>query len=169
MRTKVKNTMTISGWDEANDALRQIGENDRDILAAENVMNEQIANAKAAADAKSSGLRENSKMLAQALKEFATLHRSDMGKLKSRKLMFGTLSFRQSTKVILPRGADEIQDVIDRLHAEGMKDCVIHQPDKVDKNALRKYSDDKILSVGATVKVSETFGYEVDAEKIETL
>lgn len=169
MRNRVKSAMTIGSWDEANEALRQIGENDRDILAVENVMNEQIASAKQAADAKCTSLREGTKMIAQALKEFATLHRVDMGKLKSRQLMFGTLSFRQSTKIGLPSGADGIQEVVDRLNAMDMKDCIIHQPDKVDKNALRKYSSDKILSVGATVKVSETFGYEVDTEKIDKL
>lgn len=166
MRKRVEGAQVIGNWDEANDALRQIGENDRDITAAETVMNEQIANAKAAAEAKCATLREHSSMLARALKEFATRHRADMGKLKSKQLTFGTISFRLSSKVILPGGEAELQAIIDNLLAGGMNDCVVIQPPKIDKNALKRYDEDLIQMVGASLKTSETFGYEVDAEKI---
>lgn len=169
MRTKVKDAVSFGSWEEVNDALRQIGENNRDIAAAENVMNEQIANAKAAAEAKCANLRANTNMLAQALETFATTHRADMGKLKSRQLTFGTVSFRLSSKIGLPTGADELEAIVKRLRMEGMADCIVQPPPKVSKDALRKYSDEKIISIGATVKTKETFGYEIDCEEIAKL
>ena len=169
MRNKVKNSMTISSWEEANEALRQIGENSRDITAAETVMNEQISNAKAAAEAKCSSLRDGSNMLALALKEFATLHRADMGKRKSKQLTFGTVSFRQSTQAVLPRGADEVEKIVTRLLAAGMDDCVIQPPAKVDRNAIKKYSAEMVAGVGVQLRVKEEFGYELDEAEIAKL
>lgn len=166
-RKAIKNAIQFESWDEVNEALRQIGENERDIVAAENVMNEQIAAAKLAADTKTAVLRENTNMLALALKEFATTHRADMGKGKSKALTFGVVSFRQSTRVILPAGKDALAGIVARLRALGMHDCVVQPAAKVDKNVLRKYTTEKILEAGATVKSGETFGYEIDATKIE--
>ena len=166
-RKTVKSAVQLTSWDDVNEALRQIGENERDIIAAENIMNEQIAAAKLAAEAKTAALRENTGMLALALQEYATAHRKDMGDAKSKTMTFGTVSFRQSTSVVLPKGADLLAGIVARLRALGMTDCIVQPPAKIDKNALKKYSPDKIIEAGASIKTGESFGYDVDKTKIE--
>lgn len=166
-RKMVKSAIQLTNWDEANEALRQIGENERDIIAAENIMNEQIAAAKLAAETKTAALRQNMGMLALALKEFATTHRADMGKAKSKALVFGSISFRQSTSVVLPKGKDALAGIIARLRSLSMLDCIVQPPAKVDKNALKKYSAERIIEAGASIKTAETFGYDIDMTKIE--
>lgn len=166
MRRKVTSAIQLTSWDEVNDTLRQIGEHQRDIAATENVMNEQIANAKTAAEAKAAPLREGIKMLELAIREFATGHRKDMGKLKSKALTFGVVSFRQSTKVSLPAARSKLDAIIEKLLERGMRECVVRPEPRVDKNALKKYKPDEIIAVGASIQTDETFGYEIDATKI---
>ena len=111
MRNKVTPAIQLQSWDEANDALRKIGENQRDMIAAENILNEQIATAKAAAESKITPLRESTKRLEAALKDFALANRSDMGKLKSKQMTFGVVSFRQSTKISIPGALAKITTI----------------------------------------------------------
>ena len=46
-RRKVICALQLENWQQADDALRQIGEDRRDLAAIETVMNERIADAKA--------------------------------------------------------------------------------------------------------------------------
>lgn len=169
MRNKVKNIVQLTSWEEVNDVLRQIGEHQRDMTAAENILNEQIASAKAAAEVQIAPLRENVKSLEMAVKEYATGNRADMGKLKSKQLTFGIVSFRQSTKISLPAAAAKLAVIIEKLRERGMHECVVQPEPKVDKNALRKYKPDEIIAVGASIQQEETFGYEIDSTKISQL
>ena len=167
-RQKVPETLIhLENWQDADDALRTIGEHMRDIAAVENVMNEQIAAAKAAAEAKARPAKEQIALLETALRVYTTEHRDDLGKAKSKALNFGTVSFRKSTKVKLPTAVTKLKAIIDALRAKGMTDC-INQPDpKVDKEALKKYPASEIIAVGASLVVDDVFGYDVDMERIQ--
>lgn len=165
-RQKVRSALTLGSWKEADEALRQIGENRRDIAAIENVMNEQIADAKAAADAKVRPIREQTAMLETAIRDYSIAHRADMGKSKSKTMTFGKVSFRQSTRLILPRGAEKVKAIIEELLRRGMKACVVYPEPKIDKEALKKYSPTEIADIGAKLEVEDVFGYEVDEEAL---
>ena len=96
-------------------------------------------------------------MLEQALREFAMLHRADLGKAKSRTLTFGKVGFRQSTRLTLPRGVEKIKTIIEELLRRGMKECVVYPEPKIDKDALKKYSAGEIAEVGAKLEVEDVF------------
>ena len=103
-RKTIKNAITLGSWAECDEALRKMGENNRDILAAENVMNEQIASARKLATDRTRTLIEQNADYAAALERFALAHRGDFGNGKTKALNFGSVSFRQSTRVKLPNG-----------------------------------------------------------------
>ena len=166
-RRKVTCALQLENWQQADDALRQIGEDRRDLAAIENVMNERIADAKADAEAKGRPIKDHIAMLEQALREFAMLHRADLGKAKSRTLTFGKVGFRQSTRLTLPRGVEKVKTIIEELLRRGMKECVVYPEPKIDKGILGKYPPADIIAVGAGVKVLDTFWYEPDREKLE--
>ena len=139
-RRKVICALQLENWQQADDALRQIGEDRRDLAAIENVMNERIADAKADAEAKGRPIKDHIAMLEQALREFAMLHRADLGKAKSRTLTFGKVGFRQSTRLTLPRGVEKVKTIIEELLRRGMKECVVYPEPKIDKDALYFFS-----------------------------
>ena len=166
-RQKVRCALTLNSWQQADDALRQIGENRRDLASIETMMNERIADAKADAEAKGRPIKDHIAMLEQALREFAMLHRADLGKAKSRTLTFGKVGFRQSTRLTLPRGVEKIKTIIAELLRRGMKECVVYcRRPKIDKEALKKYSAGEIAEVGAKLEVEDVFGYDVDEEAL---
>lgn len=162
-RQRVKNVIQLNSWNEVDEALRQIGENNRDLTAIENVMNEQIASAKANADAKARPLKEQTALLELAIETFTRKNRNDMGKAKSKILTFGKVSFRISTRVKIPTAKDKVAAIISQLRARGMNDCVTIPDPKIDKEALKKHSAEEIASVGAVLEVEDVFGYEVDS------
>ena len=97
MARKKLNMITLHSWQECDAALRSIGENLRDIAAIENVMNEQIASAKAAATDKAAPLKEQVAELELALRDYAQTHRDDMDGRKSKLLTFGSVGFRRQS------------------------------------------------------------------------
>ena len=167
MARKRTNMITLHSWRECDDALRQIGEHTRDIRAVENVMNEQIAAAKAAADAKAAPLYEQIRELEWAIEDFALANRKDMDNgLKSKTLTFGTVGFRRSAKIVLPGAKEQQAAVIARLKALGMHDCIKQSEPRVDKEVLKKYSEEMIMSVGAKLLAEDIFRYEISDETI---
>lgn len=165
-RKSIRNSVTLASWAECDDALRKIGENTRDILAAENLMNEQIASARAIATERTKPLAEENAQLAAALERFSLAHRGDFGTAKTKALNFGSVSFRQSSRIKLPADKGLLRSIIERLRALGMTDCIKESEPRVDKDALRKYGAERIAEIGATLSVEETFGYEINGERI---
>lgn len=167
MARKKLNLITLHSWQECDEALRSIGENMRDVAAIENVMNEQIANAKSIASGKAAPLKEQIAELELALRDYAMAHRDDMDGRKSKSLTFGSVGFRRSTRITLPGAKEKVAAIVARLGAKGMTDCIVQPDARVDKDALKKYSAEQIAEIGATLTVEDVFGYDVNAETLK--
>ena len=167
MARKKLNMITLHSWQECDEALRTIGEHQRDIAALESVMNEQIANAKTIAADRAAPLKSQVAELELALRDYAQTHRDDMDGRKSKLLTFGSVGFRRSTRISLPSAKEKVAAIVARLRAKDMADCVVQPEPRVDKDALKKYGAEQIAEVGATLIVEDVFGYDVDAAKLE--
>lgn len=164
-RKKVENIKPFAGWDEADEALREIGELQRVIEAAEHRMQEAIDAAKENAGAETQDSRLKISELEQRLSAFADSRREEFSKIKSRELSFGFVGYRKSTKLTLPRGG-KLAELMRKLQERKMGDCIIHPPAKIDKEALKKYPPGEILEVGAGLEILDTFWYECKREEI---
>ena len=106
--------------------------------------------------------------LERELKDFVTEHRADMGKTKSKTLTFGEVSFRLSTAISLPRAKDKLEEIVRKLKARKMLDCIVTK-EEVSKEALKKYGEDTVNAVGATWKQKDVFGYEVNLARLQQI
>lgn len=168
MARKRVDTEILLNWDGVSSALAQIGGIDREIKRAEIEMQQKIDAAKAdTADACRPMLEQKARIEAQ-IAAYADAHRDELGDKKSRTLYFGSIGYRKSSKVILPRGAAKIAEIVIRLRARGMKDCIVSKPETVDKEALKKYDAKDIAEVGARLDIKDAFWYEVDQEHLPT-
>lgn len=167
-RKRVIEPPSIKSWEDANEALRQIAEATLAISDIEGEMNKQILGAKKAAEEQSKPYKDRVANLERELKEFVTENRGDMGKAKSKTLTFGEVSFRLSTAISLPRAKDKIEEIVRRLKARTMMDCIIVK-EEVSKEALKKYGEDVVTAVGATWKQSDVFGYELNLARLEQI
>lgn len=151
---------TLNSWDEADGALHDIGLIDIKLAEIEGVMGAEILAAKQTAKEKAARHLERKKALELALKEWTELHRDEI-KGKTRKLTFGSVGFRLSTKVVIKLMAYTIQI----LKQIGRTDC-IRIKEEADKEMLATLDDKTLARVGASRKMEDAFGYEVDIQKI---
>lgn len=167
-RTRVIEAPRLKSWEDVNDALRQIAEAQIALGDIESEMQKQVLGAQKIAEAESKPYQDSIAKLEREIKDYVTDHREDMGKTKSRTLTFGEVSFRLSTSISLPRAKEKVEEIIRRLKARKMTDCIIVE-EKVSKEALKKYGEDTVNAVGATWKQKDVFGYDVFVAKLEQI
>lgn len=151
----------LKTWEEVDVCLKEVADAENEIIAIEAAMNKQIAEIKKDAEDRARQHKDGIKVNESKIKEFTTANR-DALKGKSRPLTFGTVGFRQSTKLLLP---SEINDVIRKLREHGMFDCVVVK-ENVDKDAIKKYSEDEIIAIGGYLQKTDTFWYETDKDAL---
>lgn len=165
-RKQVTETQSLKNWADVDSALREIAENNIALGDIEAEMNRQIIGAKKVAEQESKPHADRIAKLERDIKEFVTDHRSDLGKAKSKALTFGEVGFRLSTTVSIPKAKEKITEIIRRLKARQMNDCLVVE-EKISKDNLKKYGEDTVLAVGAGWKQKDVFGYDVFRDKIE--
>ena len=164
-RVRIEETK-LKSWDEVDGALKQIGECQRSICSIEGKMNDKINQVKQKAEDEAKEYKEKIKGLEAQVKEFVEDNRDDLGNKKTKELNFGKLGYRKSTKISLPKAATKVAEIIKKLKSFGMTDCVVAPPEKIDKDALKKYPANDIIKVGAGLKVDDVFWYEANEETL---
>lgn len=167
-RKRVIEAPSLKSWEDVNDALRQIAEAQIALGDIESDMQKQILGAQQIAESESKPYNDSIAKLEREIKEFVSDHREDLGKLKSKTLTFGEVGFRLSTSVVLPRAKEKLEEIIRRLKARQMTDCIVVE-EKISKDNLKKYGKDTVAAVGATWKQKDVFGYEVNIAKLEQI
>ena len=131
-------------------------------------MQKQIIGAQKAAEQQSKPYNDRIAALEREVKEFVTEHRDEMGKAKSKTLTFGEVGFRISTSISLPRAKEKLEEIIRKLKARQMTDCIVVK-EEVSKEALKKYGEDTVNAVGATWKQKDVFGYDLNLARLEQI
>jgi phage host-nuclease inhibitor protein Gam len=154
----------LKSWDDVNRALMEIAKGEIEIAQIEGDMNIKINEIKEQAERQSAPIRAAIETVSKQLKTFAELNRPDFGKVKSRKLTFGTVGFRASQSIVVKTAL--MQKIIDNLRKLDMSDCV-KVTETVNKEVLATYPDEKIIASGATIKKDDTFWYETDKQSLQ--
>ena len=158
-RKRVIEAPALKNWEDVDGALKEIAEAQLAIGDIEAELNRQINGAKAVAARESKPHHDRIAKLERDLKDFVEEHRT-------RTLNFGEVGFRLSTSVSIPKAKEKVAEIIRRLKARQMTDCIIVE-EKISKDALKKYGEDTVNAVGATWKQKDAFGYEAYSEKLE--
>ena len=165
-RKRVIEAPSLKSWEDVNDALRQIAEATIALGDIESEMQKQIVGAQKVAEQQSKPYNDRIAKLEREIKDFVTEHRDEMGKAKSKSLTFGEVSFRLSTSISLPRAKEKLEEIIRKLKARQMTDCIVVK-EEVSKEALKKYGEDTVNAVGATWKQKDVFGYDLNLARLE--
>lgn len=153
----------LKSWDDVNLNLKEIAECELELENIEVEMNKKIQDFKLESEMNAKQYQDRIAKLSQEVKEYTETHRDEI-KGKTKVLNFGSLGFRQSTKIII-RNA---KAVLMALKARKMFDC-IQVKETVLKEKLKDYPDDVIVAVGAGKKVEDTFWFETDREKLKAV
>lgn len=151
----------LKNWEEVDACLKVMGDAENRISVITAEMNAAIAEAKKAAEEKAAQYKEMIKQNEGKIKEFTTVRKEEL-KGKSRQLTFGTVGFRQSTKLLLPQDTGE---VILKLRENGMVDC-INVKETINKDTVKSYPEEDILRIGGYLQRADSFWYETDKDTL---
>lgn len=149
-------TPMLESWDAVDNALKTIAAANNELSVINGSMNMQIDALKEASDNMAKPYKEEIKKQELLIKEFVQANKLDM-KGKSRKLTFGTVGFRMSTKLGLPK---DIKKVIAALRKLGMNDCIATK-ESINKDVLKTYDEKEIIKVGGKLNKEDIFYYEI--------
>lgn len=152
---------TFETWEDLDQALREVGEIDRELGLLEAGQNEAIDRIKAGTKEQAAPLHDRKGALELAMKEFCEANRGEFAKVKTRQLTFGAVGFRLSTKVVIKKVADTLQALKDL----GLAQC-IRTREEPDKEAMKNLSSETLAEVGAALKTENAFGYEINLERL---
>lgn len=151
----------LESWEEVDSTLKKIREAELEVSRISADMEKCIMDIKENTEKQISPYKNEVKKLELQIKEFVSLNKDEL-KGKSREMTFGTVGFRMSTKLVLPKVVDKM---IKQLKKLGMGDCVTVK-ESVNKDILKTYDEKTILMVGASLKKEDTFWYETKQEEI---
>lgn len=151
----------LTSWEQVDECLKVMSdaENQLSVITAD--MNAAIAQAKKEAEERAAQYKDMIKQNEGKIKEFTTIRKEEL-KGKSRQLTFGTVGFRQSTKLLLP---SDTAEVILKLRENGMADC-INVKETINKDTVKSYPEEEILKIGGYLQRSDTFWYETDKDSL---
>ncbi len=150
----------IENWAEADKLLRRTGTLQLQIEKLQNDAAADINNRKARLVSATKVLQADIEHRRASLEAFATAHKADFGKARSRKLNFGTVGWRQTTSIGITKKTT-VQLIREVLSAARAKLCIIVK-ETVSKDGLGKLTDEELAELGARRKVKDDFFVEPD-------
>lgn len=159
---KAKGLLVFRSWDEVNQALKELGDIDRNVTRIEADMNRKINEIKADAERDAATHLDRKAKLEKNIQEFTESYSEEFKTSKSKKFLYGTVGFRKSSKITLKN----VKAIIEALKQNRMSDCII-TTEKINKDELAKYEDAALEKVGAKRKAKDDFFYEISNERVD--
>lgn len=167
-KSKPEIPQIVENNEQADGVLAELSTIQQKIKEIEVEQQEAIDFAKTQAMQKSLALLARKKELETALGVYAKLNKSILfDKKKSLELAFGTLGFRASSEIAIQKGIKEGM-VISKLKEFNFLDGV-KTTEKINRDAMSSWSNEKLETVGLERKEKDTFFIEVKEEKIQNV
>ena len=162
-RRKVTAAPVLPDWAAVDGALRDIRECEHALTELGVDRDRRIDSVKEEYSKMALPLQNRIKKLEGDVKAYADAHRADLTG-KSRKLNFGTVGYRISSRLILP--ATKAAEAIVTLKAMGRKEF-IKTTETLDRAALLRQPVELLNQIGAYIQQRDEFYYDVSGEDPE--
>lgn len=168
MARKKTPSVVVDDQTQAEGILAELAAIDRKLMSVQVAMNEEIDAAKQKASDAKVPLEARRKELAAALKTWATMNKSVLfAKRKSLDLAFGSLGFQAATKIQQMANVSA-EESIAKIKQYGFKDG-IRILEELDKEAMEKWTDDRLALVGLVRRGTDNYWCKVNQEKLSTV
>jgi len=142
----------IRTWDDVDQALRDMGDDDVRIASLKAKLRAIVNEAKEELTPRVKALVSSRLVRFKAVREFVTAHRKDLGARKTRELTFGTVGWRKKSGVVIRR----VDGTLAKLK-ELKLDAAIRTTEKILKTVLEGYDDETLGQLGVTRKKGDEF------------
>jgi len=151
--------IAIGNWEEADDLIREMGDFQLKINAAQAKAKDDIDETKAELAAELKPINSELEHYRKSLEAFATSRRAELKKQKSLKLNYGTIGWRQSTSIRIKKTTLEL---IKKIFSRAKAARFIHTKETVDKGALAKLTDQQLGKLAARREGMDVFFVELE-------
>ena len=162
-RRKVTEAPALTDWAAVDSALQDIRECQHALTELSVDRDRRIDAVKDEYSKMALPLQNRIKKLEGEVKVYVDAHRAEMTG-KSRTLNFGTVGYRISSKLVLP--ATKAAEAIAALKALGHKEFV-KTTETLDRAALSRQPAEFLEQIGAYIRQSDEFYYDVSGEEAE--
>lgn len=167
-RVKPKTLEPVRSLDEANEALREIGELKRIQKDIEIRMNDDIAKIKAGAEHDAASYMSRCTALENGLMAFADTNKIELFKDKrSVDLNYGSIGYRKSSELGTLRGSTW-KTVLGKLKELAFKEA-IRVKEEPDREVMSQWPDERLELVGCQRREKDTFWLEINDEELAKL
>lgn len=157
--------IVIKDIQQAEGVLAEMSAIGRKLSLIEGAMNEEIDDAKARAQQEGAALIARYNDLEKAVKSFGTLNKSRLfAEKRTLELAFGTISFRQSTRITLQHRVTE-EMALQALRELGLSEG-IRTKEELDRTAMSDWPDSKLETVGMKRRTVDTISVDVKSEAL---
>lgn len=160
--------MSIKNYNDVDIALKRICECEVGIAQIEGEVTLKCNQIKEEAKPQITELQNERNFLEQEIENFCSANKADFADKRSKELTFGTIGYRLSKSVSLPRAKAKIESLIGAIKKFGFKDCIVYE-EKPDKEALCELDDSALVKLGITRVVKDNFRVEPKIESLQSV
>lgn len=110
-------------------------------------------------------LNNEANFIKQEIENFCEANKAAFAEKRSKELVFGTIGYRVSKSVSLPRNKDKIVSLCESIKKFGFKDCISYE-EKPNKDALCELDDISLVKLGLKRVVKDNFRIEPKLESL---
>lgn len=110
-------------------------------------------------------LNNEANFIRQEIENFCESNKAEFADKRSKDLVFGTIGYRLSKSVNVPRVKSKVESLIAAIKSFGLRDCLIYE-EKPNKEALAELDDGSLVKLGLKRVIKDNFRIE---PKIEAL
>lgn len=139
--------------------LVNIAEIEGEVTLACNAIKEQYAD-------RIQELNNEANFIKQEIENFCEANKASFADKRSKELVFGTIGYRVSKSVSLPRNKERIVSLCESIKKFGLKECLSYE-EKPNKEALVELDDSSLVKLGLKRVVKDNFRIEPKLESLQ--
>ncbi|WP_334085675.1 host-nuclease inhibitor Gam family protein, partial [Helicobacter typhlonius] len=104
-------------------------------------------------------LNNEANFIRAEIESFCESHKADFADKRSKELVFGTIGYRLSKSVNVPRVKSKVESLIAAIKSFGLRDCLIYE-EKPNKEAIAELDEGSLVKLGLKRVVKDNFRIE---------
>lgn len=158
--------MKISNFDDVDAALKELCECEVALSKLEGEVTLKCNEIKERYKEKTEPLVNQSAFIRQEIENFCEANKAEFAEKRSKELVFGTIGYRLSKSVSLPRVKAKVEGLIKAIKSYGFKDCITYT-EKPNGEALAELNDGDLVKLGLKRVVKDNFRIEPKLENLD--
>lgn len=111
-------------------------------------------------------LEHEANFISQEIENFCACNKAEFAQKRSKELVFGTIGYRLSKSVSLPRLKTKQEALVQAIKKFGLSHCLIYE-EKPNKEALVELDDGSLVKLGIVRVVKDNFRIEPKIESLQ--